>query len=318
MKITEHIKNSNGECLFSFEVLPPKKGENLQELLQQIEPLLEFNPSYINVTYHREEYEYISRENGLLEKKVVRKRPGTVGLCAVIQNKYGIDAVPHVICGSFTKEDTENFLIDLDFIGIENVMALRGDAVKSETYFTPTPGGNHYANELVEQIQEMNRGCYRSDDLNNAHATNFEIGVAGYPEKHIEAPSLKQDILYLKQKVDAGASYIVTQMFYDNNRYFKFVDECRNAGITVPIIPGLKPLTILRHLTILPQHFKVDLPDDLVQELMKCKTNKDAQEVGVEWCIEQSKELKAKGVPALHYFTMGKSKATQKVLKSVF
>ncbi len=318
MKITDKLKQAQGETLFSFEILPPKKGQNLQSLLKNIEPLLEFNPAYINVTYHREEHEYVPREGGLLEKKVTRRRPGTVGLCAVIQNKYGVDAVPHVICGSFSQEDTENFLIDLDFIGIENVMALRGDAIKSETYFTPTSGGHRFANELVQQIANLNQGKYLADDLQGAYQTNFEIGVAGYPEKHMEAPSLKQDIQHLKKKVDAGASYIVTQMFYDNQKYFDFVAQCRAAGITVPIIPGLKPLTILRHLNILPQHFKVDLPDDLVNEVMRCKNNKDAMEVGIQWCIQQSKELKAAGVPALHYFTMGKSNATQRVLNDVF
>jgi len=303
MKVTEHIKKANGSPLFSFEILPPKKGDNLNSILGNVEPLLDFNPAYINVTYHREEYVYITRENGLLEKKVVRKRPGTIGICAVIQNKYGIDAIPHVLCGSFSKEDTENFLIDLDFIGIENVMALRGDALKSEQKFTP---------------KELNRGFYQSDDLNDANSTNFEIGVAGYPEKHMEAASMNQDIQYLKQKIDAGASYIVTQMFYDNQKYFAFVENCRNAGIDVPIIPGLKPLTTINHLKTLPQFFKIDLPDDLVNEVSNCKSNKEAKQVGIEWCIQQSKELKEFGVPSLHYFTMGKSQATKKVVKSVF
>jgi len=318
MKVTEHIKKANGSPLFSFEILPPKKGDNLNSILGNVEPLLDFNPAYINVTYHREEYVYITRENGLLEKKVVRKRPGTIGICAVIQNKYGIDAIPHVLCGSFSKEDTENFLIDLDFIGIENVMALRGDALKSEQKFTPTVNGNKYASDLVKQIKELNRGFYQSDDLNDANSTNFEIGVAGYPEKHMEAASMNQDIQYLKQKIDAGASYIVTQMFYDNQKYFAFVENCRNAGIDVPIIPGLKPLTTINHLKTLPQFFKIDLPDDLVNEVSNCKSNKEAKQVGIEWCIQQSKELKEFGVPSLHYFTMGKSQATKKVVQTVF
>lgn len=318
MKVTDHINHANGKGVFSFEILPPKKGDNLQSILSNVEPLLEFKPSYINVTYHREEYEYIQRENGLLEKKVVRKRPGTIGICAVIQNKYGIDAVPHVLCGSFSKEDTENFLIDLDFIGIQNVMALRGDAVKHETKFTAEPNGNRYASDLVKQIKDLNRGFYLADDLNDANPTNFETGVAGYPEKHMEAASMNQDIQYLKKKVDAGAAYIVTQMFFDNQKYFAFVDNCRHAGIDVPIIPGLKPLTTINHLRSLPQFFKIDLPDDLVKEVELCKSNKEAKQVGIDWCIQQTKELKEYGVPSLHYFTMGKSHATKKVVESVF
>ena len=317
MTVTEHIEQAQGNTLFSFEILPPKKGEDLQKVLKNIRPLIEMNPSFINVTYHREEHKYVKRKDGLLEKRTIKKRPGTIGLSAVIQNQFQIDCIPHVICGSFTKEDTENFLIDLDFIGIRSVMALRGDAIKNESTFIPEPRGNNYACDLVEQIQQLNNGNYVEDAVQGSH-TNFEVGVAGYPEKHMEAPSMNQDIAYLKKKVDNGASYIVTQMFFDNSKYFSFVEQCRDAGIHVPIIPGLKPLTIKKHLTILPRIFNVDLPDKLVEAVQQCKRSKDVRKVGVEWGIQQAKELKEYGVPALHFFTMGKSGSTEKIVKEVF
>ncbi|TVZ27253.1 5,10-methylenetetrahydrofolate reductase (NAD(P)) [Gillisia sp. Hel_I_86] len=318
MKITEHITAAKGKTLFSFEILPPLKGQNIQSIFDGIDPLMEFNPPFIDVTYHREEYVYIEQPNGFLEKKVVRKRPGTVGICAAIQNKYGIDAVPHILCGGFTKEDTENFLIDLDFLGINNVMALRGDAVKSETYFKPEPNGNCFASDLVSQIQEMNQGQYLDTPLEKNHTTDFCVGVAGYPEKHMEAPSLDNDIERLKTKVAAGAEYVVTQMFYDNSKFFEFVAKCRKSGITVPIIPGLKPLATKRQLTNIPHRFHVDLPEELIKAVNNCKTDLEVREVGVEWCTAQSKELISSGVDVLHYYSMGKSTNIHKIASSVF
>lgn len=318
MKITEHINASKGKTLFSFEILPPLKGQNIKSIFDSIDPLMEFNPPFIDVTYHREEYVYIEKENGLLEKRIVRKRPGTVGICAAIQSRFKVDAVPHILCGGFSKEDTENFLIDLDFLGIQNVMALRGDAVKSETYFKPEPNGNYFANDLVQQISGMNKGIFQEEILENSHHTDFCIGVAGYPEKHMEAPSLEQDIKRLKDKVAAGAEYVVTQMFFDNEQYFKFVKRCRENGITVPIIPGLKPIATKNQLNLIPHRFHVDLPDKLIGEVVKCKDNQAVRQVGIEWCIAQSKELIDAGVPVLHYYSMGKSSNIHSVASAVF
>ena len=318
MKVVDHIKKAAGKPLFSFEILPPLKGQNIQSIFDHIDPLMEFQPPFIDVTYHREEYVYKEFSGGLLQKKVVRKRPGTVGICAAIQNKYEVDAVPHILCGGFTREDTENFLIDLDFLGIDNVLALRGDAVKNETYFSAEKEGHTYAKDLVKQIVGLNKGEYLDDELLNKSKTNFCIGVAGYPEKHMEAPSLDQDVLRLKEKVDAGACYVVTQMFFDNQKYFEFVDKCRKAGITVPIIPGLKPLATKKQLSILPHRFHVDLPDELTLEVLKCKSKEEVRQVGVEWCIQQSKELIKGGAPVLHYYSMGKSDNIQKIAGELF
>ncbi|MGC6478930.1 MAG: methylenetetrahydrofolate reductase [NAD(P)H] [Flavobacteriaceae bacterium] len=318
MKVTEHLKKAKEKTQFTFEILPPLKGQSINTLFDEMDKLMDFNPPFVDVTYHREEYNYKELPNGLLEKQVIRKRPGTVGICAAIQNKYQVDAVPHVLCGGFTREDTENFLIDLDFLQIDNVVALRGDAVKSETYFTPNKGGNAYATELVEQIADLNKGVYLDEALENTAATDFCIGVSGYPEKHMEAPSLESDIHFLKKKIAAGADYVITQMFFDNQKYFEFVEACKKADIHVPIIPGLKPISIKRHLSLLPHRFHVDLPDTLVREIVSCKDNKAVRQVGIEWCIEQSKELKAAGVPFLHYYSMGKADNIQKIAKEVF
>lgn len=318
MKITEHIDASKGKSLFSFEILPPLKGQNIESIYRGIDPLMEFDPPFIDVTYHREEYVYIEQDNGLLEKRIVRKRPGTVGICAAIQSKYGVDAVPHILCGGFSKEDTENFLIDLDFLGIKNVMALRGDAVKSEIYFKPEPNGHVYANDLVKQIENMNEGRFLDDVLENNHTTDFCVGVAGYPEKHMEAPSLENDIQRLQEKVAAGAEYVVTQMFFDNSKFFEFVNKCREKGVTVPIIPGLKPIATKKQITLIPHRFHVDLPDELTLEVLKCKDNVQVRQVGIEWCIEQSRELIAAGVPVLHYYSMGKSENIKKIATKVF
>jgi methylenetetrahydrofolate reductase (NADPH) len=318
MKVTEHIANGNGKTQFSFEILPPLKGQNIQFIFDNIDPLMEFNPPFIDVTYHREEYVYKEMENGLLQKQIVKKRPGTVGICAAIQNKYEVDAIPHILCGGFTKEDTENFLIDLDFLGIDNVMALRGDAVKTETYFTPEKEGHSYALGLVEQIAALNRGEYLDEDIQNQAQTDFCIGVAGYPEKHIEAPNMDSDIHFLKKKLKNGASYIVTQMFFDNQKYFSFVNKCREEGITAPIIPGLKPISTKKQLNIIPQRFFTDLPEELIKEVLKCSNNEQVREVGIAWCVQQSKELIAKKVPFLHYYSMGKSDNIEAIAQQLF
>jgi len=318
MKVTQYFENAGDSTLFSFEVLPPLKGQHIQTLFDHIDPLMEFNPPFIDVTYHREEFEYKKLPNGLLERKTVRKRPGTVGICAALQNKYKIDAVPHIICGGFTKEETENALIDLNFLGIDNIMVLQGDARKPDRDFKPEEGGHAYASELLEQVVDLNRGIFLDDELEQAHHSDFCIGVSGYPEKHMAAPNLELDMKYLKQKVDKGADYIVTQMFFDTQKYIDFVTKCREIDITIPIVPGLKPITSLRQLTILPQIFHIDLPFDLTNALEKAKNNDQAKEIGIEWAIQQSKELIEFGVPTLHYYSMGKSESVYKVAREVF
>ena len=318
MKITDHIKNFAGATQFTFEILPPLKGQSINALYNVIDELMEFNPPFIDVTYHREEHLYKDAGNGLLEMKVIKKRPGTVGICAAIQGKYKIDAIPHILCGGFSKEDTENFLIDLDFLEIDNVVALRGDALKNETYFKATPDGHNYANELVGQITDLNNGIYLDEELQNSHSTDFCIRVSGYPEKHMEAPSMESDIHFLKKKVAAGAEYVVTQMFFDNQKYFDFVKQVRKEGIKVPIIPGLKPLSTLKQLNMIPHRFHIDLPEALVKEVIKCKDNKAVKQVGIEWCIAQSKELKESQVPFLHYYSMSKSDNIKAIGREVF
>ena len=316
MKVTDHIQNAK-ETLFSFEILPPLKGKSIQSIYEGIDPLMEFKPKFINVTYHREEFIYKERENGLLEKIAIRKRPGTVGICAAIMNKYDVDAIPHLICGGFSKEETENALIDLQFLGIDNVLALRGDSIKTESSFRPHKEGHEFAVDLIHQIKDMNKGNYMMDDV-QLEPTNFCIGAAGYPEKHFEAMNLDTDLLNMKRKVAAGASYIVTQMFFDNTKFFRFVDACRSVGITVPIIPGVKPVKTLAHISFLPKFFHIDYPVELSNELMKCKDNKSVEQVGIEWGIQQSKELKAQGVPCIHYYTMSNSTSVQEIAREVF
>jgi len=317
MKVTDHILNAKGETLFSFELIPPVKGRNIQELYNNIDPLMEFNPPFIDVTTSREEYVYIDRE-GLLDKKLTRMRPGTVGICASIKHKYQVDTVPHVLCGGFTKEETEYVLVDCHYLGIQNVMALRGDARQEQKYFEPTKGGHPYAINLVKQIKDLNHGKYLHEVIETDDCANFCIGVAGYPEKHLEAPSLQSDLMRLKQKVDAGADYVVTQMFFDNKKFFEFVEASREIGINVPIIPGIKPIAVKRHLQLLPQVFRIDLPQDLIAAVDDCKDNKAVRQVGIEWAIQQSKELKASGVPVLHYYSMGKSDNIHAIAKGVF
>jgi methylenetetrahydrofolate reductase (NADPH) len=318
MKVTEHIKKSKGQTLFSFEIIPPQKGKSIQELYDNIDPLMEFKPPFIDVTTSREEYIYIDKGNGLLDKKLTRMRPGTLGICASIKHKYNVDTVPHVLCGGFTKEETEYLLVDCNYLGIENVMALRGDAMKDEQYFMPKEGGNIYAIDLVKQIYLLNKGNYLHEVIDSDNKSDFCIGVAGYPEKHLESPSLITDLKRLKEKVDAGADYVVTQMFFDNNKYFEFVKKAREIGITVPIIPGIKPIAIEKHLQMLPKIFRIDLPEDLINEVSKCKKTADVRQVGIEWAVQQSLELKKAGVPVLHYYSMGKSENIKQIASKVF
>lgn len=317
MKITEHLKTRNS-TLFSFEIIPPLKGQGIEAIFEGIDPLMEFNPPFINVTYHREEYIYKKFPNNMLKKVSIRKRPGTVGICAAIMNKYNIDAVPHLICGGFTAEETENALIDLQFLGVDNVLALRGDAINGEKTFKPEENGHKYAVDLIKQIANMNRGKLLHEESESHAHSQFCIGAAGYPEKHFESMSMKTDIAYLKQKVDAGAEYITTQMFFDNSKYFDFVKRCRDIGINVPIIAGIKPITNLRHIAFLPKTFYIDFPDELADALMQCKTDRDVYNVGVKWAIEQSQELVEEGVPCIHYYTMGRSQAVRDIASEVF
>lgn len=317
MKVIDIINRAQS-TLFTFELLPPLKGASFSEIEETIEPLVHYAPSYINVTYHRPEVVLKEQPSGLLERRIIKKRPGTVGVSAGIKYKYGIDVVPHLICGSFTREETEDALIDLNFLGIDNVLALRGDAEKGAKSFQSEPGGNKLAIDLVKQVDGLNHGKYVDPETPHIHQTDFCIGVAGYPEKHSEAPNLETDLLNLKAKVDAGAHYIVTQMFFDNQKFFQFVEQCRAIGINVPIIPGIKPISMKKHLTMLPQIFHIDLPQDLVEAVGRCKNNEEVRQVGVEWGIAQSKELKEAGVPVLHYYTMGKPDNIEKIVKEVF
>lgn len=317
MKLTQKLKESK-KTLFSIEILPPLKGKSIQSIYDSIDPLMEFKPAFVDVTYHREEYIYKKRDGGYLEKVSIRKRPGTVGICAAIMNKYDVEAVPHIICGGFTREETENALIDLQFLGIDNVLLLRGDSIKTEPSFVPEPGGHHYALDLVKQVAFMNKGLYLDDEMKDAAPTDFCIGIAGYPEKHFEAPNMTSDLKYLKAKVDAGAEYIVTQMFFDNQKYFDFVELCRKNGINVPIIPGLKIFSSKKQITSLPKIFHIDIPQPFYEALEKCKDDKQIKQAGIDWCIHQSKELVKANVPCLHFYTMGMSEATKQVAKAVF
>jgi len=319
MKVIEHLKKSMS-TLFSFEILPPLKGKSIHSIYESIDPLLEFNPSFINVTYHREEYIYKKREGGYLEKISVRKRPGTVGICAAIINKYKIDTVPHLICGGFSKEETENALIDLQFLGIDNILALRGDAVKTESSFIPEPNGNEHAIDLVKQIVQLNDGKYLyEEEMTNTNSNSgFCIGVAGYPEKHFECPNFASDLKHLKAKVEAGAEYIVTQLFYDNEKYFNYVKLCRDNGINIPIIPGIKPISTQKQLQSLPKFFHIEVPEKLADAIDKTDDEKKVKEIGIEWGIQQCKELIKFGVPCIHFYTMGKSESVRKIAGAIF
>ena len=317
MHVTAHLAKAK-DTLVSFEILPPLKGKTITSIYDHLDPLMEFKPSWINVTYHRSETMFKKKTDGTFEKVDVRKRPGTVGICAAIMNHYNIDAVPHIICGGFTKRETEDALIDLQFLGIDNALILRGDAAKNESSFEPEPGGNKYAIDLLKQVGQLNQGIYLDEDILNGGKTDFCMGVAGYPEKHFESPNFEIDLIKTKEKVDAGAEYIMTQMFFNNQKFLDYVQACRDMGITVPIIPGLKPITNKKQLTILPRIFHVDIPTDLSNAINKCKTDVECEQVGTEWLIQQSKELKAAGVPVLHYYTLGKPKVIKEVVSAVF
>jgi methylenetetrahydrofolate reductase (NADPH) len=317
MKISEHSSQRKG-TLFSFEILPPLKGEGIQSIYDGINPLMEFEPSFIDVTYHREDFILKSRPDGSFDRVSTRKRPGTVAICAAIQNKFHVDAVPHIICGGFTRDDTETALIELNFLGIDNVLALRGDARKGDLHFTPESHGNKNALDLIHQVKNMNSGVYLDEELSNAVESNFCIGAACYPEKHMDAPNLQSDLRYLKRKVEAGAEFLVTQMFFDNQYYFDFVKKCRENGINVPIIPGIKPLATKKQLSVLPKIFHIDLPDALVSAVESCKNNEEVNQVGIEWAAQQCKELMAQDVPVLHFYTMGKSHQTKEICKRIF
>ena len=317
MSVIEKIKNAKGP-LFTFELLPPLKGHSIERVYATIDRLIEFNPAYINFTTHRNEIVYHERPDGLLEKRVVRKRPGTIALAAAVKYKYNIPVVPHILCGGFSKEETENVLIEMNFLGIDDVLALRGDPQKGSRTFIPEKEGHTHTWELVQQIANMNRGKYLEETLEDATPTSFCIGVAGYPEKHVEAPNRQIDMENLKLKVESGASYIVTQMFFDNSRFFRFRDDCRKFGIKVPVIPGLKPITAHNDINLLPQTFHIDVPHDLVLALQKCKTDNDAREVGIEWASVQSKELIREGVPGIHYYTLGRSDNIARIVKAAF
>jgi len=318
MKVTEHIERAKGKPLFSVEILPPLKGQDVNCTFKTLDPLVEIKPAFIDVTYHRQEFIYKQKDNGFLKRYQVRKRPGTVAICAAIQNHYKIDAIPHLICGGFTKEDTEDALIDLNFLDIDNVLVLRGDPIKTEKTFVPEVGGHAYASELIEQVTSLNKGKYLDDEIQESHKMDFCIGVAGYPEKHFESPNLAMDMYYLKKKVELGADYIVTQMFFDNQKYFDFVKKCREMEINVPIIPGIKPLTTFNQLTKIPQNFYIDLPEDLAIEVLKAKDKEAIKEIGLDWCINQCKELIDFGVPGLHFYTMSNSNNTRKVAEAIF
>ena len=317
MHVTAHLAKAK-DTLVSFEILPPLKGKTITSIYDHLDPLMEFKPSWINVTYHRSETMFNKKTDGTFEKVDVRKRPGTVGICAAIMNHYNIDAVPHIICGGFTKRETEDALIDLQFLGIDNALILRGDAAKNESSFEPEPGGNKYAIDLLKQVGQLNQGIYLDEDILNGGKTDFCMGVAGYPEKHFESPNFEIDLIKTKEKVDAGADYIMTQMFFNNQKFLDYVQACRDMGITVPIIPGLKPITNKKQLTILPRIFHVDIPTDLSNAINKCKSDAECEQVGTEWLIQQSKELKAAGVPVLHYYTLGKPKVIRDVCQQIF
>ncbi len=318
MKVVDYFEKANGETLISFEVLPPLKGGGMQAIFDTLDPLMEFKPPFIDVTYHREEYIYKKQDSGYYEKTAIRKRPGTVGICASIMHRYGVDAVPHLICGGFTKEDTENVLIDLNFLNIQNVLALRGDARKFDGKFIPEPEGHNFASDLVAQVHSMNNGNYLDTLIENGAKTDFCIGVAGYPEKHFESPSFETDLNFTKKKIDEGGNYIVTQMFFENKHYFNYVKQCRAVGIDVPIVPGLKPITKKYQLNSLARMFYIDLPEELVKAVMGAKNSAAVKEVGIEWCIHQSKELKKSGVPCLHYYTMGDPDTIKRIAEAVF
>ncbi|MCK4662416.1 MAG: methylenetetrahydrofolate reductase [Bacteroidales bacterium] len=317
MKVIEHIKNAK-KTLFSLELLPPLKGKDVSTIYDIIDPLIEFEPKFINVTSHRDEVVYKDMGNGLMKKQVVRKRPGTVPVSAAIWNKYKITVVPHIICSGFNKTETEYALIDLNFLGLDNLLLLRGDPLKSERIFKAEENGHLHSLDLIGQVNDLNKGIYLDKHIENSVNMNFSFGVAGYPEKHSEAPNMEADIYYLKKKVEKGAEYIVTQMFFDNQKYYDFVDICRNNGINIPIIPGIKPLVLKNQISVLSQIFKIDIPEEFAKDVRKCKTDKEANELGIEWSIKQCKDLIKNNVPVLHFYTMGAGKSVKRIAKEIF
>lgn len=317
MRVIDLIKNS-GSTAFSFEVLPPIKGTGIEKLYQTVDTLREFDPKYINITTHRSEYVYKDLGNGLFERARLRRRPGTVAVAAALQNKYGITTVPHMLCSGFTREDTEYMLLDLQFLGITDLLVLRGDKAKHESAFTPEPGGYSHAIELQGQINDFNKGVFVDGSPIKITGTPFSYGVACYPEKHEEAPNMEQDIYWLKKKMEAGAEYAVTQMFFDNRKYFDFVKRVREVGIDIPIIPGIKPFRKLSQLSVIPKTFKIDLPQELATEALKCKTDEEATALGTEWCIHQCRELVAAGVPSIHFYSVGAAESIKEVAKATY
>ncbi|GAA4467963.1 methylenetetrahydrofolate reductase [NAD(P)H] [Nemorincola caseinilytica] len=317
MKVTQLLAEAK-DTIISYEILPPTKGKSIDSIYDHLDPLMEFKPSFINVTYHRAEQTFKKRGDGSFERVEIRKRPGTVGICAALMNKYKVEAIPHLICGGFSKEETENALIDLDFLGIKNVLALRGDAAANEKFFNPHPAGHSYAEDLVRQIVGLNNGLYMEDDIMDGAKTDFCIGIAGYPEKHFESPNTDTDIYYLKRKIDLGADYVTTQLFYNNEHYYAYVNKCREFGIEVPIIPGLKPITNKKQLTTIPRVFNIEIPVDLYNAMMKAKTDADCEQIGTEWLTEQCRDLLKNGAKVLHFYTLGKPRVIYNVLKKLF
>lgn len=310
---------NTGETRFAFELLPPLKGEGTAEVFKAVENVLEFNPAYINITFHREGLKHTVRNDGRVEWHTVRRRPGTVGIAAAIQNRYGVPAVPHLICGGLSQYDIEDNLIDMDILGLQNVLALRGDASQNEKMFMPHPHGHTHAVDLVRQIVAMNRGEFVDGEVEKCHRSDFSVGVAGYPEVHAEAVSDEDDMARLKEKVEAGADYVVTQMFFDNKVYFDFVERCRSIGITVPIIPGLKPLVNAKQLKSLANTFSISMPEALVKAVSDCGDNASAvKQTGLKWTVEQAKELKRAGVPVIHFYTMSKTENIAHIAREVF
>ena len=317
MRVIDLI-HSNEKTAFSFEILHPLKGTGIEKLCRDIDTLREFDPKYINITTHRSEYVYKDLGNGLFQRNRLRRRPGTVAVAAAIQNKYNITVVPHILCSGFTREETEYVLLDLQFLGITDLLVLRGDKAKHESIFTPEGDGYHHAIELQEQINNFNKGIFVDGSEMKVTNTPFSYGVACYPEKHEEAPNIDSDIYWLKKKVEAGAEYAVTQLFYDNQRYFEFVERVRKEGIDIPIIPGIKLFKKASQLSMIPKTFKVDLPDDLVKETLKCKNDAEVQQVGVEWCIKQCHELVTDGVPSIHFYSVGAVDSIKEVAKEIY
>lgn len=317
MKVTQYLAEAKGPIV-SLEILPPTKGKSIDSIYSHLDPLMEFKPAFVNVTYHRAEQVYKKTSNGTFERIEIRKRPGTVGICAAIMNKYKVEAIPHLICGGFSKEETENALIDLHFLGVKNVLALRGDAAANEKFFTAHPHGHRYAEDLVKQIISLNNGHYLEEDIMDGVKTDFCIGVAGYPEKHSEAPNIDVDIDYLKRKMEFGAGYVTTQMFFENKHYYSYLDRCKQHGLTAPVVPGLKPLTTKRQLTMIPSIFNVEIPLDLCNAMMKAKNEAESEKVGEEWLLHQCRDLLKNGAPVLHFYTLGKPHVVYNVLKQLF